>query len=728
MLRQRALLLSVALLLAAAVSATEPRAETRPEPPADATFEETAEVIEVQVPVNVTDRAGVPIRGLTAADFEILDEGDSREVKSFRVVDLDLITPDDASAIPAAARRHLLFLFDLSWSMPSSIVRAREAARDFVLESLHPTDLAAVAVHTVDQGTRLVVTFTPDRAQLARAIDTLGAPQLLELALRDPLRFVIESPYADSILASGDSGGTGTVSALGQEVSAHIKVLTKQMNVSEKSFARGRISSWSRSMGELARYLDSVQGRKHVVFFSEGFDGRLLFGRRPSGDDPEQREDMNNMQFGNHWLVDTDDIYGNAPLQTEIDLMLEEFRRADCAIQAVDISGLRADSPEAERARSVGQDALFYMADDTGGRLYAEANDFGDELGRVLSSSSVTYLLSFEPEEVPRDGSYRRLKVKVAAPRGVEVSHRVGYYTPRPFEELHPLERNLLAADAIASAEPRRDLELSVLAASFPTGEEKAYVPVIIEVGGDSLLAGQDGHGMAVELYAYVTDPNGQIRDFFTQHVTLDLERRREAFARTGLKYYGHLDLPAGDYLIRVLVRNGATGRTGVETIPLAVPASVAQPVLMPPFFLEAPGKWFLVRENPGAGYQTSIVYPFTVNGEPYVPAARPALDSDEAAHFCLVGYNLGGDGLVLDGRVLDADGEEVAAAGVVELLERTVTGIRGLDKLLATFRPNGLEAGTYTLHVAVRDSAAGVVGTNSIPFTIPPRTHPPAY
>ena len=93
------------------------------------TFEEFTEVIEVQVPVNVVDKNGQPVRGLTAEDFEIFDGRTRQELTNFRVVDLDTIrfggqvdedgnwveAPDRPlatsrgaveRAIPAEARRH----------------------------------------------------------------------------------------------------------------------------------------------------------------------------------------------------------------------------------------------------------------------------------------------------------------------------------------------------------------------------------------------------------------------------------------------------------------------------------------------------------------------------------------------------------------------------------------------------------------------------------------------
>ena len=104
-------------------------------------------------------------RGLTADDFEIYDGSSRRRITSFEVVDLKTPAsrrpargPRRSAAgrrrrdLPAGARRHFLLLFDLSFSSPTSILKARLAARDFVLNSLHPTDLAAVATYSLESG------------------------------------------------------------------------------------------------------------------------------------------------------------------------------------------------------------------------------------------------------------------------------------------------------------------------------------------------------------------------------------------------------------------------------------------------------------------------------------------------------------------------------------------------------------------------------------------------
>ncbi len=692
----------------------------------DRSFAGRTDVIEVQIPVNVVGRDGEPVRGLTAEDFEILDEGKKQDIRDFEVIDLEVLEPGETrteieTAVPASARRHFLLLFDLSFSKPHSIMRAREAARQFVLNEVHETDLVAVGTHSVEQGAQLLVTFTPDRGQVARAIDTLGAPRLLNLARQDPLRFIIDNPDDIEAIASSelnDLTNESQTTGLQQSVVAHIRVIAKEMAKMERSFARGRVSSWSRSMAELAKYLDSVRGRKHVVYFSEGWDGRLLLGRNPDAQDAETQQDLQNLQTGNHFLVDTDDIYGNTGLQSQMDLMVEEFRRADCVIQAVDISGLRADRADEERVRSVGRDALFFVANETGGELFEDANDFTQELNTVLERSSVTYLLTFQPTDAAHDGRYHRLRIKVRGARGSRVSARKGYYAPRPYEELHPLEKGLLASDAIATASSSNDVPMQVLAAAFRASEEQAYVPVIVEVGGKDLVKGMEGGRLPVEFFAYATDERGEMKDFFTQMVSLDVSRQRATFESTGLKYYGHMDLAPGSYLLRVLVRNARTGRTGLQTVELEVPEyAEAEPILLPPFFLEDSGRWFLVREKQ-AEFQKSVVYPFTVNGEPYVPAALPAVAEGSGVQVCLVAYNFSNEQPQLDGEIVNPDGQ-IVAEQPFGVIERTVTGIDGLDKFLATFEPRGLSAGSYTLRVALTDRVSGVTQTNSIPFVL---------
>ena len=158
-----------------------------------------------------------------------------------------------------------------------------------------------------------------------------------------------------------------------------------------------------------------------------------------------------------------------------------------------------------------------------------------------------------------------------------------------------------------------------------------------------------------------------------------------------------------------------------METVEVNVPPfGTGEPTLLPPFFQEAAGSWFLVREQPADQYAKTTVYPFTVNGAPYVPAAAPVVrtGAGHEAEICLVGYNLGEGDLTVEATVRDPGGEPVEG-GALSLRERTVTGIPGLDKLVAAFDATDLAAGDYTLEVAVTDPTTAARPANSIPLRV---------
>jgi VWFA-related protein len=301
-----------------------------------ASFRETAEAVLVEVPVRVTDREGKPIRNLTAAHFELFDDGKRQEIVGFDAIDLaHKGTEAEEAPVNPAARRHFLILFDLSFAQPKAILAARRAAKEFVLSGMEDRDLAAVATLSVEKGIRLLVTFSQDRVQLARAIETLGIAEPANLA-SDPLEFIYDAMAAEF---GGRSFGSGTPresQAAGLLESAQTLASLERARLD--NLARARVTRMTQSLDDLARALDAVQGRKDVVLLSEGFESRLLVGTK----DTDQEHEW--ILTGEQWKVDVEKRFGSTHLQNEIGSMAQVFRRTDCVIHAVDISGLQTSS------------------------------------------------------------------------------------------------------------------------------------------------------------------------------------------------------------------------------------------------------------------------------------------------------------------------------------------------------------------------------------------------
>lgn len=695
------------------------------------TYSDVTEVNAVEIPVQVL-LDGKPVRGLKAENFAVYQEKQKQIVTGFEVVDLLSLPAEKALEVPAPARRHFLLLFDLAFSEPKAIVRAREAAKA-LLPELHPSDVVAVATYAASRGSELVVGFTPDRGQVEAAIDTLGLPELVDRNTTDPLRLLVESIKQDFAERSG-SGRGGNV---GSEV--FLKLMEKFLAISEAATNEtrvDRITALTRSFTDLARLMRGVSGKKYVVYLSEGYDSSLLLGVNDEKLEQDLRESSDRGQI---WKVDSNRRFGSSDALNDIESMMEEFRRADCTIQSVDIGGLRASGErrggmrpsDGDRGtlgyeRTGGKESLFQLARDTGGDLYENFNDLSAAMGKMLESTGVTYVLTIQPD-TPLDGAYHPLKVELrGVPKGARVVHRPGYFAPKPFAQRTSLEKLMLTAGQVLMGEEGGQVRTSVLATPMPpvqtaAGDGTADVPIVIAIDGPSLLHLHQGNDLPTEIYVYALDEKGQVRDFLAQTLALDLFKVEGKLLQAGLKFYGHLELPPGSYKARVLVRNGRTGFHGLRIVALEVPAlGGTSPVLLPPLFPEPKGEWLVTREAARPG-RRDVPVPFRLGDQPFLPAALPALEEGRETRFAMLGYNLGTGELQLRSQVLTADGHEVKAevkAADLALVGRQPGSEGSADRLELSFRPPNLQPGEYLLRVTVIDGT-GKTGTTTAPFVV---------
>jgi VWFA-related protein len=684
----------------------------------------------VQIPVRVT-RGGVPVRGLTAADFEVFDDGVKRDVSSFEVVDLTPDGPGPAAAAPGepAPARSLLVLFDFAWAPPHQLERALHGIERMVREQLHPADRVAVGLYSHRIGARLVVGFTSDRGELLAALKTIGdmfervgrpggvrsmqraedgAPPRASADLAGlsakvgPAAALAltslgedEKPVVSGLLwgalssgmtglgADGESLAPGPVSGVAYATAAALAESFENDANELVLIDRARLTG--RSLSELVTLLRGVGGQKQLVYLSRGFPSFVL-----------EKQAM--AEVG--------------------ESLFEAFRRAGWEIQALDVGGIpdafggslpSLGTPEAAPLPTVGfkADAMLYLADGTGGDVYENYADLGAATERMLAKTTLTYMLAFTVADQPADGRYHRLEVRLrGGDRGVKVVHRQGYYASKPRAQQSPLERQLDDAERLLGDEEGGTLEAAAQAFPIASADGPARVPIFVELPARR-PSDPGAARRTLRVRAYALDAKRAVVGSLSHEVGIDLHKLGPARFPRGVRFYGMLTAPPGAHRLRVAVEDVEGRRSWLGTLPVRVPAA-SEASLAPPLFLDLEGGWLMSRYDAGAAPSR---YPFALGSRDVVPSVEPLLAPAETRAVLLI---LSGEtaSAAISARVLDGAGKPVPG-GRFALLEREPAS-DGVERLLASFTPAGLPAGAYRLEVALARAGAPKITSES--------------
>ena len=386
----------------------------------------SSEVSLVSVPVFITDKGGKGMPGLTAADFELFEDGQRVPIVSFQYVDTTDEDQQELIRQAPAARRRFLFLFDLSFTDPGGLHRAQSAAHTFLNTRLAESDLAAVMTFDTNRGIRMVANFTEDRALLSHAVETLGVPTLARIT--DPLNLNFA---ATDIQGGGKATGGGAANESVQAVTdSFVQALALRLKAADEGIYQQNVLGLIGSFEELGHALRNVEGRKQLVYFSAGFNSQALVGMQ--GNDARNASEA--VTQGNLWQVESNARYGDARLRTIFAEMTRVMSSADTVVHAVDVTGLGTDNAltHAERSNDIsrntqGRESLNYVSAETGGRFFRDTNDLGVVLGEIQDMTSRFYILGYAPDNPKDPGRFHKLKVKVAR-KGANLSHRAGYF------------------------------------------------------------------------------------------------------------------------------------------------------------------------------------------------------------------------------------------------------------------------------------------------------------
>jgi VWFA-related protein len=552
--RLAAVVLVVATVIAAGPPATS--AQQRP------VFRSGRDVISVDVVVR--DKSGAVVRGLTASDFEVREDGRVQEVVSFSFEEITAkpvaavasagllegvegrMTGDAAGAASSATaakpvpmtsdmlagHRLITLLFDVSSMQPEDVQRAVDSARKYVDEQMSAADLVAVA--TIGSTLSVLTDFTADKAAVAGALGTLA--------------------YTDGTAtetATASTAATDDAAANDEDTSSDAAELDMFNN-----------DVRLRALKTLAEALSPIEQKKAILYFSAGM----------------QRSGQDN--------------------QVELRSAINAAVRSNVAIYAVDTRGLQAVVPGGDARQASGrgsalfsgrgvqqqfdqlassQDTLTSLSAETGGRSFTDSNDFGEAFARVERDMSAYYLLGYSATNTVKDGRFRRIQVRVKN-GGYKVEARAGYYADRDFTHTSKTDRETQLTDQMFAAVSATDLPVMVSGGWFRLAADRYYVPIALTVPGSAVPVANETDPVSLDVLGVVKDernfPVGRFRE------TLKLPPGTgKTLAGKQILYQSGVTLPPGRFSVKVVVRENTQGQMGSFEAPVIVPELKTAPM-----------------------------------------------------------------------------------------------------------------------------------------------------
>lgn len=510
----------------------------------------------VLIDVRVTDHSGKPVKGLTPEQFTLLEDGSPQKISSLDYHDVDAmettsLTNQPTLVVPLGVvqpppemvrkirdRRLIVLFFDLTALQPDELLRSKEGAERFLSEQMSAADLVALAVF--GNQLKIAVPFTNDRERLRRGIETLMPGRDSQLAAMQEASVL---PGEDS--TSEDTGAAFTP----DEMEFNI------FNTDRKLAA----------LESLARVLSVIPGRKNVIHFTGGITqtGEENRSQLRAATNAANRADVS------FYTVDSRGLFAQVPggeARMGASAGSAQFTGEGKATAAHESSRAMFTGTAVYHqvsARHASRETLATLAVDTGGRPFFDQGDFKDVFRTVHADNSGYYLIGYYSTNRQKDGRYRRITVHTNI-AGARLRHREGYYAPNgnagPNSEQQLLE-------ALREDRPRVDFPIAIETGKFRLSGNNIFVPITAKLAYTALQWAnkQNRHQATFDFAAEIRQRDSNrvvaaLRD--TIHLALD-DKRQQQMLQQSLVYSGGVVLAPGQYRLKFIALESASGRMG---------------------------------------------------------------------------------------------------------------------------------------------------------------------
>lgn len=531
---------------------------------ANSTLQVTSRIVYVDVVVR--DGAGHIVRGLTAKDFQVEENGKSQSIDYFadHTNDFSGVTETPASKLdfsnvgPVSNSVNII-LFDFNNTAPQDMMYARKQMIRF-LEGLPPGHQTALFV--LGKRLHMLQNFTGSTDRLLAAAKAMQLePSIAKTTGEQQQEGDFVAAFTAAVGRSASSSNAaqeGMLLEAGDEMQQSIDITQRALN-------------------EIAAAVSGYPGRKNLYWLADIFP---LYG----GPALEIHELAAAVTGTN--AQHSPSIPGAMSLQ-DIGEANQSIANAQIAVYPILLTGVDASGMGPEASGMTSREDLFEkkaalhimmnnLADTTGGHAYYGTNDFVGALRSGFEDGSSYYTLAYIPQNVKWNGAFRKIKVQLAA-KGYSLSYRRGYYATddsRSGSKVSPAQE--LNA-ALQPATPETTMLRLRSSVDLPD-KQSPYLLVKTAVDPEGIDFTTDARGtrrgrLLVLLVALNQDGAQQAAPPQSSGaLNLDFTPEQyQSILKTGIQFGLRLPLKPGSYRLRLGVTDMNNHRVGTLDMPVTV-------------------------------------------------------------------------------------------------------------------------------------------------------------
>ncbi|HLJ86587.1 MAG TPA: VWA domain-containing protein [Candidatus Angelobacter sp.] len=510
----------------------------------------------VLVDAVVTDKAGKPVSGLKASDFEILENGKPQAIRAFGARE-----PASKEALPPASK-----------VLPSGLFTN---IPDFRPEDGPPTVVLIDALNTSIQDQPYM------RNQLVKYLKGVGsrhnvAVYILSSRLRLLQDFTSDPQVLQSVVAKMELHSSlltdtseGEMGALSDNVAGAIQ----DFNAEQEAFKMDmRVRITMDALKLISRNVSGYPGRKNLIWLSGSFPLYIAPDTDLSNPFLSQRQYADQIHDAANILTDSQIAVYPVDARGLVGNLMPDASSHGFTSGRQTMKRISDASANLQGSH----DAMNSLADQTGGRAFYNRNDIDQAINLSVEDGSTYYSFGYYPDDKNWNGKFRKIEVKILN-KDLRIRHRRGYFAVDTSASVDTGTKEARSefGSALALESPMVTMLPFAAQVSMPTATEP---DVIVNFGVDpraisfDLQADHLRHAK-VDFVILAFDGKGKVVASKTDTLTASLRPDTfDAVMTSHLPFEQHVNLAPGKYRLRIGVRDQRNNLIGTVLADVEVP------------------------------------------------------------------------------------------------------------------------------------------------------------